>query len=112
MELIRLTLKMDKSKDEQEKALIWSVCTLAFAGGFRVGELLSKRARSIDPDFDLQKKNIKHVTRIVGGIARQLLVVTLKCPKETRQNKIPIKVEVFGNRTSCLLYTSPSPRDS
>ena len=99
MELIRLTLRNDKRRDEKEKLLIWSVCTLAFTGGFRIGEILSKRARTIDPDFDLQKKDIKLVSRNVGGVARRLLVVTLKCPKETQQNKVSIKVEVFGNST-------------
>lgn len=106
MELIRLTLKMDRKKGEEEKSLIWAVCTLAFTGGFRVGELLSKKARSIDPDFDLQKKNIKCVTRTVGGNSRKLLIVTLKCPKETRQNKVPIKVEVFGNCTRLCPVTA------
>ena len=86
-------------RQEKEKLLIWSVCTLAFTGGFRIGEILSKRARTIDPDFDLQKKDIKLVSRNVGGVARRLLVVTLKCPKETQQNKVSIKVEVFGNST-------------
>ena len=99
MELIRLTLRLDRSKDDKEKAVIWAICTLAFTGGFRIGELLSKKARSIDPDFDLQKKNILHVTRQVGGVSKQLLVVTLKCPKETRQNKVAVRVEVFSNRT-------------
>jgi len=99
MELIRLSLRLDEKKSEKEKSLIWAVCTMAFSQGFRAGELLSKRARSIDPDYDLQKKDIRHVTRVVGGQPRQLLVVTLKCPKETKQNKTPIKVEVFSNNT-------------
>lgn len=105
MELIRLRLRQDKRKDEKEKSLIWAVCTIAFTGGFRIGELLSKRARSIDPDYDLQKKDVKVVTRNVGGEPRKLLVVTLKCPKETRQNKVPIKVEVFGNNTRSGLFS-------
>ena len=97
MELIRLSLRLDEKKCDKERALVWSVCTLAFTGGFRVGEILSKRARTIDPDFDLQKKDIKLVSRTVGNQVRKLLVVKLKCPKETTQNKVPISVEVFSN---------------
>ena len=99
MEMIRLSLRLDKSRCEKEKALIWSVCTLALGGGFRLGELLSKRARKIDPSYDLLKRDVRRVEREVGGRTRVVLRVTLKCPKETAQNPVPITVEVFGNDT-------------
>ena len=99
LELLRLRLKRDKNMSEEEKSVVWAVSTVAFGGGFRVGELLSKKARTIDPSFDLQKGDIKHITSMVEGQTREILVVMLKCPKETRQNKVPIRVEVFGNNT-------------
>lgn len=37
---------------------IWSVCTLAFFGAFRIGELLSKCTGEYDPDYTLTKKDI------------------------------------------------------
>ena len=36
---------------------------------------------------------------MINGEQRNLLVVTLKCPKEAGQNRVPIRVEVFSNRT-------------
>ena len=99
LEMIRLTLKLDKKKCEKEKSLIWAVSTIAFTGGFRIGELLSKRARTIDPSYDLLKRDVKRVNRVVGGQQKSMLLVTLKCPKEAKNNKVPIVVEIFGNQT-------------
>ena len=95
LELLRLSLKRDKTMSDKEKSVVWAVSTIAFGGAFRVGELLSKKARTIDPSFDLQKGDIRHISSVVDGQIREILVVRLKCPKETRQNKIPIRVEVF-----------------
>ena len=99
LEMIRLSLSLDKKKCVKEKALVWAVSTLAFTGGFRVGELLSKRAKTIDPSYDLLKRDVRRVERVIGGSMKSMLQVTLKCPKETRQNNIPITVEVFSNGT-------------
>ena len=59
LELIRLSLKHEARMGEEEKSVVWAVSTIAFSGCIRVGELLSKKARSIDPSFDLQKKDVK-----------------------------------------------------
>ena len=38
--------------------LVWAVCSLAFYGAFRCGELLSKSAQQYDKRFTLLKKDI------------------------------------------------------
>jgi hypothetical protein len=43
---------------EQDRALFWAVATLAFAGAFRISELLCKTESSFDPNFDLLTRNI------------------------------------------------------
>lgn len=37
---------------------IWCVCTIAFFGAFRIGELLCKNTKKYDPDFTLMKKDL------------------------------------------------------
>ena len=63
---------------KEYKLLIWSVATLAFFGSFRCGELLSKKANSIDPEVDLQLKDIMVVKRFVNKKKVEPLEVNLK----------------------------------
>ena len=95
MELLRLVLEADTKLEAKEKSLIWAVSCICFCGSFRVGELLSKRANTIDPDVDLLKRDITVATRMVGKKKRRILEVCLKSPKEAKSNPVPIKVEVF-----------------
>ena len=105
LELLRLALKMDKGMSVEEKAVIWAISVMAWHGGFRLGELLSKKARVIDPAVDLQKKDIRYVSSVIDGKARGILVVNLKCPKETSAAKVAIKVEVFSNHTRLGVFS-------
>jgi integrase len=74
-----------------DKRLIWAVATLAFAGGFRIGELLSKHEATFDPDFTLLAKNVSTSTDKHGRVT---IHVHLKCPKETK-SATPTLVDVF-----------------
>jgi hypothetical protein len=49
-----------------DKRLIWAVATLAFAGGFRIGELLSRHEATFDPDFTLLGKTCLLVSTNMG----------------------------------------------
>ena len=66
------------------KCLLWSVCTLAFAGSFRVHELLCRSSTTFDPDFDLLCEDVS-AHHAPSPTARPFLSVLLKCPKENRQ---------------------------
>ena len=74
-----------------DKRLIWAVATLAFAGGFRIGELLSKHEATFDPDFTLLAKNVSTSYDKQG---KATIHVKLNCPKETK-SAAPIVVDVF-----------------
>lgn len=89
--LRKLISKLDMN--DQDKALVWAVSTLAFAGAFRISELLCKTESTFDPDFDLMGKNVRSSTSLAG---KETLHVTLKCPKESR-NKTPTIVDIFQN---------------
>jgi hypothetical protein len=75
-----------------DKAMIWAASTLAFAGAFRISELLCKRESSFDPDFELLTENV----RLRPANAGRTIQVTLKCPKENKSN-IATTVDVFQN---------------
>jgi hypothetical protein len=76
-----------------DKRLVWAVATLAFAGAFRMGELLSKHESTFDPDFTLLTKDVNISADTRGAAA---IHICLKCPKETRV-MTPTVVDVFRN---------------
>jgi hypothetical protein len=76
--LQKLISKLDYSVTD--KAMIWAASTLAFAGAFRINEILCKRESTFDPDFELLSENVNLRTNKHGSITIQ---VTLKCPSRT-----------------------------
>ena len=74
-----------------QKLLIWAVCTLAFAGSFRIHELLCRQVGVFDPDFDLLTQD---VTLMAPDSGRRFLSVTLKSPKENKDGQKTV-VDVF-----------------
>ena len=100
LELLWELLPLDKSMSVNEKSAFWAICVLAFFGSFRMTEILSKNARTIDPRTELLKRDIEILERKVGHKRVKFLRVHLKSPKECRGNKQSIKVEVFstGNK--------------
>jgi hypothetical protein len=83
-----------------EKLLMWSICTLAFHGAFRIHEILCRAESFFDPDFSLLSEDIE-VKREKEGDCKEFLKVTLKCPKESKVGKA-IVIEVFEtNGTLC-----------
>ena len=93
--VMMLFRKLVSNSDMQtaDKALIWAAATLAFAGAFRIHELLCKTESFFDPDFDLLEKDITFSTDKAGKTTAH---VRLKSPKESRDNK-HITVDVFQN---------------
>ncbi len=77
---------------EHDKLLIWAVSTLAFAGAFRIHEILARHESTFDPDFTLLTKDVS-CTKAAGKIS---LHVKLKCPKENR-SATPTVVDVYEN---------------
>jgi hypothetical protein len=77
-----------------QKLLFWSVATLAFHGAFRIHEILSKVESEFDPDFTLLTENVRSENRssVSGG---KSIVVTLKCPKESKKGGAAVIVEIF-----------------
>jgi hypothetical protein len=79
--------------NKHDKRLLWAVSTMAFAGAFRGGEILSKHEATYDPDFTLLTKN---VTWSYDKDRACTVHVCLKCPKETK-SAAPTIVDLFQN---------------
>jgi len=79
--------------NNSDQRLIWAVATMAFAGAFRIGELLSTHESTYDPDFTLLKRDVSVSTTSDGT---KTIHVTLKCPKEAK-NAAPTVVDLFQN---------------
>jgi integrase len=81
-------------RNSHDKRLIWAVATLAFAGAFRIGELLAKLESTFDPNFTLLTKDVTWSTDKKGDT---ILHVCLKCPKENKTAS-PTVVDIYQNR--------------
>lgn len=78
-----------------DKALVWTICTLAFAGAFRIHELLSKTESVFDPTHTLLTEDITKTSDVKGTVT---LHIRLKCPKEARNNADTI-VDIFTSES-------------
>ena len=96
LDLLSALLPSDKTLTENQKQAFWAICVKAFFGSFRITELLSKNAGTIDPNVDLLRSDIEVLERKIGNKKVKFLRILLKSPKESKNNKEPIKVEVFS----------------
>jgi hypothetical protein len=76
--------------------LVWTVCTIAFFGAFRIHELLSRAEGYFDPCFTLLRENVKLKKVKIGKETEKILEITLKSPKEDRVGK-EIVVDVYAS---------------
>ncbi len=77
---------------EPDKALIWAASTVAFAGAFRIHEILAKTESTFDPNFTLLTEDIT----LTSCNGQETLHVKLKCPKESK-SAAPTIVDIFQN---------------
>jgi len=93
MMLILKTLIARQKYSNHDKRLLWAVSTIAFAGAFRIGELLAKTRATFDPNFTLLSRDLTSSADATGKVT---LHVTLKCPKESK-NAAPTVVDIYQN---------------
>jgi hypothetical protein len=82
------------NKDDTTKLLVWTVCTLAFHGAFRIHELLCRFESFFDPAFDLLDEDVTTTSVPEKGSMCTFITVKLKSPKEQRDGKA-VLVDVF-----------------
>ncbi len=101
MLLKKLIRQWDKATIERLR--VWAVCTLAFAGSFRIGEVIYRRERQFDPDFPLLTED---VTECLSG-GNKILSIKLKCPKETKQQHQQLWMCLSAEDHSAQSYLAP-----
>jgi len=79
--------------DKHDKKLIWAVATTAFAGAFRIGEILSKHESTFDPDFTLLTRDVSWSK---DEDDKTVVHFSLKCPKESK-TAAPTIVDIYQN---------------
>jgi hypothetical protein len=77
---------------EPDKALIWAASTVAFAGAFRIHEILAKTESTFDPNFTLLTED----ATMTSSNGQDILHIKLKCPKESK-SAAPTVVDIFQN---------------
>ena len=85
-----------------DKALVWTICTVAFAGAFRIHELLCKTESVFDPTHTLLTEDATLSTNPEG---HSTLHIRLKCPKEAR-NMADTVVDVFESKSKTCPVTA------
>jgi hypothetical protein len=80
------------------KRLIWLVCTTAFGGSFRIGELLANDSLHYDPQTCLLGRDISIENWCKDGENTKVFKVWLKSPKELKFGK-GVMVEIFKTKT-------------
>lgn len=95
MKLLKIEIKnWDNSREN--KALLWTVCTLAFAGCLRIHEILCKKRGSYDPEFTLLGSDVVIKPLDHHGERSSTIQVLLKSPKEDRIGRGKI-IDVYQN---------------
>ena len=81
--ILRL-LKLAISKDDlprHDARLFWFLCTLAFHGSLRMGEILAKNPNNFEPRYTFLNSDLSIKTSNVNGQPVKFLVVSLKSTK-------------------------------
>lgn len=95
MKLLKIEIKnWDESREN--KALVWSVCTLAFAGCLRIHEILCRKGKSFDPEVTLLESDVVIKPLMYKGVQILSVQLLLKSPKEDRVGRGKI-VDVYQN---------------
>ena len=98
MMILREKIKFSKKK-AGDKAVVWAVAAMLYAGSLRGGEVMGDRENSFDSDHILMKEDVViKLTRDEEGISRKLVLARIKNPKELKGVQ-EVSVEMFSNKT-------------
>ena len=82
--------------EKEDKICFWSAATLALAGGFRMSELLCKKATEFDPDYCLLTDDLVLKPAPDG---KDSLQVKIKCDKNNKTH-LSVIVDIFSSGSS------------
>lgn len=67
-----------------DKLMLWAIAVLAFQGGFRIHEILSRYNRHFDPSFCLLKRDLTIKKLVIGRETVNIIQVRVKSEKKDR----------------------------
>ena len=98
MVIFREKIKFSKMM-AADKAVVWAVAAMLYAGSLRGGEVMGDKENSFDSDHILMKEDVAiKVTRDEEGVTRRFVMARIKNPKELKGIQ-EVSVEMFGNKT-------------
>ena len=95
LRLLKQAIKCKNEWPQSKKRLVWAVSTLAFAGSFRIHELLSRDSESYDQTQTLLGRDIKEEKTEIDGEEVGIIIIHLKSPKEQKLAK-GVNVDIFS----------------
>ena len=100
-DLLKL-MKLDLAKSDKkgtDKKMIWAAATIAFAGGLRGGEFLSKDKLTFDPATTLKEKDVTLDSFVIRDEKTEVLKLKLKAEKQNRSASVTI-VDIYPSDSS------------
>ena len=73
-------------------------------------QMVEEEVNNIDM-MDLSAREMEIIDLVADGLTNQEIAVKLTISKRTVDNHVSNMFTKTGSKNSCLLYTSPSPRD-
>ena len=99
MMIFREKVKFSKMK-AGDKAVVWAVAAMLYAGSLRGGEVMGDSEDSFDSDHILMREDVAiKSTRDEEGVSRRFVMARIKNPKELKGIQ-EVSVEMFGNKTA------------
>lgn len=96
MKLLKVEIK-NWECSRANKAMVWAVCTIAFAGCLRIHEILCREKSSFDPEFTLLEADMKLNKISHQGSYIKIIQLKLKSPKEDRIGKGKI-IDIYESK--------------
>ena len=96
LRILKITISAD-NLPLADKKLFWLVCTLAFHGSFRIGELLTRSPLSFDPAFTLLSKDIFLNVTHVNNVPIKFIEINLNSSKTSMTKAVVLDVYPTNN---------------
>ena len=94
LRLLKLAISKERY-DKHDMRILWLLCTLAFHGSFRMGELLQKSTKVYDPVFTLLKRDV--VLSPLPDQTNSSLEILLKSSKTSLRQNVLVDVYPTNN---------------
>ena len=92
LRILKLKIRLDNDLPQADKLVYWLVCTLAFHGSFRMGELLSKSPISFDPRYSLLGRDVNLKKTLINSQPYNFLEISLSSTKTSTTSTTIIDV--------------------